>query len=176
VNPTAMAHFATAQLFRGAASARSPLVLKSRTSAGTTHHEPAPADVGLGPDLADVLSMAIELNRNKAGMHGVRVHCYVLDQATKPEDHCALLNTLDALIGRAIEQSHWGSLVTCQAGITDGEAHFHLRFAVRASNQAASPPGIDWVDEAWSWSVPVASLPLHCKGCVDEDGSIWSRQ
>ncbi len=110
-------------------------------------------------ELADILSMAVELNRNGAMSRNVRIHCYVLDQAIDFASQLMLLNKLDLLLGRAIERAHWGSLVTCQAGIGNGQARFCIRFAIPARDEHANPSGIDWIDEVWSWSPSSGTTP-----------------
>src|SRR3954470_5054826 len=62
-------------------------------------------------NLADVLEMAVAFNRNAAGGRGIRLHCYSLDHLPVQGEEYALLDVLDRLIGSAIREALWGSLV-----------------------------------------------------------------
>lgn len=102
--------------------------------------------------LGDVLSMAAELNRNTAARHGVRLHCYALDQPLRVADTSALLKKLDGLLTRTLHNANWGSLVIAQANVTNGYAEFQVCYA-RPSACTVSTSGIDWIDELWSWQL-----------------------
>ena len=122
---------------------------------------PSPVEDGCGVELGDLLSMAVELNRNAAQQRNVRIHCYVLDQSLELERKDVLLAKLDILLGRAVQNAHWGSLITCQAGIENDEAKFYIRFAVPTCAEGPSTSGIDWVDELWSWSLSETVAHMH---------------
>jgi len=151
MNPVATALSATAQYLQVSASTRPLVALGSKPQARLTNRNMTLADDGSWADLADIVLTAIDRNRSKARKRRVRVRGYILDQASRLEYHRTLLETLDTLIGRAIENAHWCSLLTCRAGITDGEAHCHLHFAVPVIDGWRSTPRTDWIDEVWSW-------------------------
>jgi hypothetical protein len=119
------------------------------------------ADSGSRADLGEIVLTAIDRNRNKARKRRIRVCGYVLDRASGLTDQHALLETLETLIGRAIESAHWGTLLTCRAGITNGEAHCHLHFAVPVAEGWRSGPRTDWIDEVWSWRPRSAMARAH---------------
>lgn len=153
MNTTAAIHRNDRKLSREVGPARSALVRKSAVSEDAAHHTSSLVGDDCGVELADLLSMAVELNRNAAQQRNVRIHCYVRDQALELERKDALLAKLDMLLGRAVQRAHWGSVITCQAGLGNDEARFYVRFAVPAFAERGSTSAIDWVDELWSWSL-----------------------
>lgn len=154
-------HWIDRKLSREVVPAQPPLVRRLAISAATAHHPPSPVEDGCGVELGDLLSMAVELNRNAAQQRNVRIHCYVLDQSLELKRKDVLLAKLDILLGRAVQNAHWGSLITCQAGIENDEAKFYIRFAVPTCAEGPSTSGIDWVDELWSWSLSETVAHMH---------------
>jgi hypothetical protein len=153
MNIAAAIHRIDRKLPREVAAVRPARDRRQAVSAGAAHRTSSLVGDGCGVELGDLLSMAVELNRNAAQQRNVQIHCYALDQALELERKEFLLAKLDMLLGRAVQNAHWGSLITCQAGIGNGEAKFYIRFAVRTCDEGASTSGIDWVDEVWSWSL-----------------------
>jgi hypothetical protein len=153
MNITAAIHRIDRKLSREVAAARPALDRRLAISTAAAHRTSHPAEDSCGVELGDLLSMAVELNRNAAQQRNVRIHCHVLDQSLELERKDVLLAKLDLLLGRAIQRAHWGSIITCQAGLGNGEARFYVRFAVPAFAERRSTPAIDWVDELWSWSL-----------------------
>jgi len=149
------------KLSRAVAPARPALVRRPAISADAALHTSSVVGHGCGIELGDILSMAVELNRNAARQRNIRIHCYVLDQTLELERKDVLLAKLDMLLGRAIQRAHWGSLITCQAGLGIGEARFYIRFAIPTCAEGPSTSGIDWVDELWSWSLSETAAHMH---------------
>lgn len=110
-------------------------------------------------DLTEVLAMAVELNRNNAIRHGVRVHCYSLDQVLSGVSQDEQLQRFDAILGRAVQNAQFGSLITGQAGIRNGRIELHIRYARPTLTGASSMMELDWIDEVWCWQPgePLAS-------------------
>ena len=110
-------------------------------------------------DLTEVLAMAVELNRNIAMRHGVRVHCYCLDQVLSGVRQHEQLQRFDAILGCAIQNAQFGSLITGQAGIRNGRIELDIRYARPTLTGASSMMELDWIDEVWCWQPgePLAS-------------------
>ena len=110
-------------------------------------------------DLTEVLAVAVEFNRNNAMRHGVRVHCYSLDQVMSGVSQHEQLQRFDAILRRAIQNAQFGSLITGQAGIRNGQIELHIRYARPTITGASSMMELDWIDEVWCWqpSEPLAS-------------------
>lgn len=157
-------HWIDRKLSREVAPPRSALVRRSAISADAAHRTSSLVGDGCGVELGDLLSMAVELNRNAAQQRDVRIHCYVLDLSLELERKDVLLAKLDILLGRAVQNAHWGSLITCQAGIENDEAKFYIRFAAATCAEGPSTSGIDWVDEVWSWSLSETAAHMHGEG------------
>jgi hypothetical protein len=100
-------------------------------------------------NLTDVLEMAVAFNRNAAGGRGVRLHCYSLDQLPAQGEEYALLEVFDRLIGSAVRDALWGSLVVCEAGLSKGEIVVRIRHARPSSDCDTS--GITWTDLVRAW-------------------------
>ena len=161
MSPPATAHPVCREPQPDVAPVRSRLARYRGNATGTPDRMSPPIAVGSGAGLVDILSMAVEINRNVAMRHSVRIHCYVLDQVLDSDAQGVLLDKLDLLLGRVVRTAHWGSLVTCQAGICDGEVRIYIRFAVPAPAEAACESEIDWVDEVWSWSLDEPAAHVH---------------
>ena len=102
-------------------------------------------------DLAHVISMAGGLNQNTADAHGVRVHCYCLDQQLEGTSEIELLRRLDALLGRIVRSAQWGSLVIVEAEARKGAIELRVGYSQEASGLQMPLAGIDWIDEIWSF-------------------------
>lgn len=102
-------HWIDRKLSREVAPARPALVRRLAISAAAAHHTSSLVEDGCGVELGDLLLMAVELNRNAAQQRNVRIHCYVLDQSLELERKDVLLVKLDTLLGRAVQNAHWGS-------------------------------------------------------------------
>jgi hypothetical protein len=161
MDTAATVHSGTHKTFLDVAPVRSALDGSPGPSAETASQTTAPVEGGSSAELADILSMAVELNRNCAMKRNIRIRCHALDKALKSEDQPGLLQKLSRLLGCAIQNAQWGSRVTCRAGIRNGETRLHLRFAVPTSAAAASRTGIDWVDELWSWPLSETAAHVH---------------
>ena len=161
MNTAATVRSGTNDTFLGVAPVRAALDRSPGSSAETARQTTAPVEGGSSAELADILSMAVELNRNSAMKRNIRIRCHALDKALKSEDQPVLLQKLSRLLGRAIQNARWGSRIACQAAISSGEARLHLRFAVPTSAAAASRTGIDWVDELWSWPLSETAAHVH---------------
>ena len=161
MNITAAIHRIDRKLSREVAAARPALDRRLAISTAAAHRTSHPAEDSCGVELGDLLSMAVELNRNAAQQRNVRIHCYVLDLSLELERKDVLLAKLDMLLGRAVQNAHWGSLITCQAGIENDEAKFYIRFAAATCAEGPSTSGIDWVDELWSWSLSETVAHMH---------------
>jgi hypothetical protein len=94
--------------------------------------------------------MAVELNRGKAARLGVRLHCYVLDQAIPSRNTESLLARLDKVICAAVSNAHWGSLMTVQAGVRNGAVELGVHYARPATGCGST---LDLINEQWSWQL-----------------------
>jgi hypothetical protein len=100
-------------------------------------------------NLADILEMAVAFNRNVARNRDVRLHCYSLDQLPVQGEEYALLDVLDRVIGSAVRDALWSSLVVCEAGLSTSKTVVRIRYARPSSDCDAS--AITWTEVIRTW-------------------------
>lgn len=101
--------------------------------------------------LADLVQLAIGLNCAAAAKNGVRLRGYTIDVALPEQYERSVLSTIDTLLGRAVRNAQWSSLVTAEATVEQGLIKLRIRYAKPAVRLDSEPIGLDWIDEFWSW-------------------------
>ena len=132
-------------------AASAPIVTFTRPRRRNSHHRKMPlTPCQPGVDLARILSVAAELNRNAASRCGVQIRCCALDQHIYGAEFRGLLRRVAILLRRAIQNASGSSIVTCQIGQSATSIKAHIRYA-RSQPLPHTGDGCNWIDEFWTW-------------------------
>ena len=101
-------------------------------------------------DLAEVLTLTVELNRSRTMRLGVRLHFYVPDQVIPSDRQLALLQKLDMLIDKAVSRAGRGTTMIGLAGMRHGSVRISAR-VVRSDSAQDRASDRECASRQWDW-------------------------